>query len=86
MRHNQVCYYVERGFEGKLYVSYGMYEHESMYGNHTVSRLRPPEIRLINGIPFEEFQSETEFKNFLKDGHIAQIYILSQKILRKRQK
>lgn len=55
MKHNQVCYYVERGFEGKLYVSYGMYEHESMYGNHTVSRLRPPEIRLINGIPFEEF-------------------------------
>ena len=36
MKHNQICYYVERGFEGKLYVSYGMYEHENMYGGHTV--------------------------------------------------
>lgn len=34
MKHNQICYYVERGFEGKLYVSYGMYEHEACKGDY----------------------------------------------------
>ena len=86
MRHNQICYYVERGFEGKLYVSYGMYEHESMYGNHTVSRLRPPEIRLINGIPFEEFQSETEFKKLPKGWtYSTDLYTVTENLDKKEK-
>ena len=84
MKHNQVCYYVERGFNGGLYVSYGMYEHESMYGGHTVSRLRPPEIRLINGIPFEEFQSETEFKKLPKGWtYSTDLYTVTENIEKK---
>lgn len=84
MKHNQVCYYVERGFNGKLYVSYGMYEYEKMYGGHRVSRLRPPEIRLINGIPFEEFQSETEFKKLPKGWtYSTDLYTVTENIEKK---
>lgn len=86
MKHNQVCYYVERGFNGELYVSYGMYEYEKTYGGHKVSRLRPPEIRLINGIPFEEFQSETEFKKVPKGWtYSTDLYTVTENLDKKEK-
>ena len=65
MKQNQVCYYIEDNQFG-MHVSYGIYEYEKMYGGHTVSRLKAPEIRLINGVPFDDFQSEKEFKKVPK--------------------
>ena len=59
MRENQICYFIDYGFDRHMYISYGVYEYEKMYGGHVVSQLKAPEIRLINGIPFDEFQSET---------------------------
>ena len=66
MRENQICYFINYGFDRHMYISYGVYEYEKMYGGHVVSQLKAPEIRLINGIPFDEFQSETEFKKVPK--------------------
>ena len=66
MRENQICYFINYGFNRDMYISYGVYEYEKMYGGHVVSQLKVPEIRLINGIPFDEFQSETEFKKVPK--------------------
>ena len=66
MRENQICYFIDYGFNRDMYVSFGVYECEKMYGGHVVSQLKAPEIRLINGIPFDEFQSETEFKRLPK--------------------
>ena len=66
MRENQICYFIDYGFNRDMYVSFGVYECERMYGGHVVSQLKAPEIRLINGIPFDEFQSETEFKKLPK--------------------
>ena len=66
MRENQICYFIDYGFNRDMHISYGVYEYEKMYGGHVVSQLKAPEIRLINGIPFDEFQSETEFKKVPK--------------------
>lgn len=86
MKHNQVCYYVERGFNGKLYVSYGMYEYEKMYGGHKVSRLKAPEIRLINGVPFDDFQSETEFKKVPKGWtYSTDLYTVTENLDKKEK-
>ena len=54
MKQNQVCYYIEDSQLG-MHVSYGIYEHKTTC-TYKVSRLRPPEIRLINGVPFDDFQ------------------------------
>lgn len=55
------------------------------YGGHKVSRLRPPEIRLINGIPFEEFQSETEFKKVPKGWtYNTDLYTVTENIEKKK--
>ena len=64
MKRNQVCYYIEDSQFG-MYVSYGIYEYKTTC-THKVSRLKVPEIRLINGVPFDDFQSETEFKKVPK--------------------
>ena len=64
MKQNQVCYYIEDSQFG-MHVSYGIYEYKTTC-NHKVSRLKAPEIRLINGVPFDDFQSETEFKKVPK--------------------
>lgn len=67
MKENQICYFIDYGFNMNMYISFGVYECEKMYGGHVVSRLKAPEIRLINGIPFDDFKSETEFKKVPKD-------------------
>ena len=64
MKQNQVCYYINDNQFG-MYVAYGMYEYKTTC-THKVSRLKCPEIRLINGILFDEFESETEFKKVPK--------------------
>lgn len=65
MEHNQVCYFVDRDVSGRMYVVCGIYEYKGTC-THVVSRLKNPEVRLINGIPFDEFTSETEFKKVPK--------------------
>lgn len=64
MKQNQVCYYIDDNQFG-MNVRYGIYEYKTTC-THKVSRLKCPEIRLINGIPFDEFKSETEFKKVPK--------------------
>lgn len=66
MRENQICYFIDYRFNREMYISYGVYVCEKMYGGHVVSGLKAPEIRLINGIPFDDFKSETEFKKLPK--------------------
>lgn len=66
MNHNQFCYFIEDDVNGGIRIAHGIYEYPKMFGGHVVSQLKCPEIRLINGIPFDEFESETEFKKVPK--------------------
>ena len=61
MKENQICYFIENDM-----VIFGAYSYKSTC-THVVKRLRTPEVRLINGIPFDEFESEIEFKKLPKD-------------------
>ena len=60
MKENQICYFIENDR-----VIFGAYSYKSTC-THVVKRLRTPEVRLINGIPFDEFESEMEFKKLPK--------------------
>lgn len=84
MKQNQVCYYIEDGQFG-MYVSYGIYEYKTTC-THKVSRLKAPEIRLINGVPFDDFQSETEFKKVPKGWtYSTDLYTVTQDLEKKEK-
>lgn len=84
MKQNQVCYYIEDSRFG-MYVSYGIYEYKTMC-THKVSRLKAPEIRLINGVPFDDFQSETEFKKVPKGWtYSTDLYIVTEDLEKKKK-
>lgn len=70
MINNQVCYFIDDsskqyGMEPRI--SFGIYEYPKLYGGHVVSTLKLPETRLINGISFDKFESEKEFKRLPKN-------------------
>lgn len=68
MKENQICYYIENDCTNHMSIGYGVYEGKTIIsGTNVVSRLKPYETRLINGIPFDDFVSETKFKKLPKD-------------------
>ena len=84
MKQNQVCYYIEDSQFG-MYVSYGIYEYKTTC-THKVSRLKAPEIRLINGVPFDDFQSETEFKKVPKGWtYSTDLYTVTEDLEKKEK-
>lgn len=84
MKQNQVCYYVKDSQFG-MYVSYGIYEYKTTC-THKVSRLKAPEIRLINGVPFDDFRSETEFKKVPKGWTYSTDLYTVQRIWKRKRK
>lgn len=84
MKQNQVCYYIEDSQFG-MYVSYGIYEYK-ITCTHKVSRLKVPEIRLINGVPFDNFQSEMEFKKVPKGwDYSTDLYTVTEDLEKKEK-
>lgn len=84
MKQNQVCYYIEDSQFG-MYVSYGIYEYKTTC-THKVSRLKVPEIRLINGVPFDNFQSEMEFKKVPKGwDYSTDLYTVTEDLEKKEK-
>ena len=84
MKQNQVCYYIEDSQFG-MHVSYGIYEYKTTC-THKVSRLKAPEIRLINGVPFDDFQSETEFKKVPKGWtYSTDLYTVTEDLEKKEK-
>lgn len=64
MKNGEICYFVN-DWPLKPHITFGLYNFKSTC-THSVQKLRTPEVRLINGIPFDEFESETEFKKLPK--------------------
>lgn len=71
IKENQVCYFIDDSsalYGGKLRVSYGLYVGRNVIsGNYHIAQLTPWETRIINGVPFDRFQSEVKFKKVPKD-------------------
>ena len=63
MKENQICYFLD---DKTNRINFGLYKYPKMYGGHVVVQLTLPEIRLVNGIPFNDFKSEMETKKLPK--------------------
>ena len=67
IKENQICYFIDNNRWSTL-VSYGVFVGRNIIsGNYHISRLKPWETRIINGVPFDKFKSETKFKKLPKD-------------------